>query len=82
MGWLQDRIDDRFTPLFDAEKKCKNLYELFIDRATILFFKIIFDILHDILPLILLIHAIAKCSSVPTNIKTALYCYNHIMTQR
>ena len=33
---LQDRIDDRFTPWFDAEKNCKNLYELFIDRTTIL----------------------------------------------
>ena len=48
---LQDRIDDRFTPLFDAEKNCKNLYELFIDRATILILKIIFDIFHDTLPL-------------------------------
>ena len=44
---LQDRIDDCFTPLFDAEKNRKNLYELFIDRATILFSKIIFDIFHD-----------------------------------
>ena len=49
---LQDRIDDRFTRLFDAEKNCKNLYELFIDRATILIKKIIFDIFHDTLPLI------------------------------
>ena len=48
---LQDRIDDRFTPLFDAEKNGKNLYELFIDRATILIKKIIFDIFHDTLPL-------------------------------
>ena len=48
---LQDTVDDRFTPLFDAEKNCKNLYELFIDRATILIKKIIFDIFHDTLPL-------------------------------
>ena len=48
---LQDRIDDSFTPLFDAEKNCKNLYELFIDRATILILKIIFNIFHDTLPL-------------------------------
>ena len=48
---LQDRIDDRFTPLFEAEKNSKNLYELFIDRATILIKKIIFDIFHDTLPL-------------------------------
>ena len=31
--------------LFDAENFFNNLYELFIDRATILFKKIIFDIL-------------------------------------
>ena len=51
MAGLQDRIDDRFTPLFDARKKCKIIYEFFIDRATILFKKIIFDIFHDTLPL-------------------------------
>ena len=34
---LQDRIDARFTLLFDEGKNCKNLYELFIDRETILF---------------------------------------------
>ena len=48
---LQDRINDRFTPLFDTEKIVKHLYELFIDRATILFLKITFDIFHDTLPL-------------------------------
>ena len=36
---LQDRIDARFTLLFDAGKNCTNLYELFIDKATILFKK-------------------------------------------
>ena len=48
---LQVRIDARFTPLFDTETNCKNLYELFIDRATILFLKIIINIFHHTLPL-------------------------------
>ena len=55
---LQDRIDDPFTPLFDAEKNCNNLYELFIDKSKILFTKIIFDIFHETLPLTFMLHRI------------------------
>ena len=48
---LQDRIDASFTPLFEAEKNCKNLYELFIEEATIIIIFLKIYIFHDTLPL-------------------------------